>query len=227
MFENLLNLFYPKVCFGCSSLLLANEIAICTRCRHDIPLTLHHLNQPNEASKKFYGKIPIEFTACFVYFHKKGIVQQLIHNLKYKGTEEIGVVFAEWWAEELKNIRVLPEIDEIIPVPLHKKKLKERGYNQITSFGKTLAFQLNLCYNDDLLVRTRYSKTQTRKNLLHRIQVNSEQVFDVKYSEKDHNKHFLLVDDVLTTGSTIEACGKALLQIPGAKLSVFCIALTH
>jgi ComF family protein len=151
----------------------------------------------------------------------------LIHNLKYHGAEEIGVLFADWCGDELKNIPALQQIDEIIPVPLHKKKLKQRGYNQISSFGKTMSLHLNRSYNDELLLRTRNSKTQTRKNLLNRIDVNAEQAFDVRYSEKDCNKHFLLVDDVLTTGSTIEACGKALLQIPGAKLSVLCIAMSH
>jgi ComF family protein len=227
MFENILNLFYPKVCLGCNSLLLSNENVICTRCRHEIPLTLHHLNPENEAFKKFYGKIPVEFVATFIYFHKKGIVQQLIHNLKYKGHEEIGTVLADWYSEDLKSIEILETIDEIIPVPLHKRKLKERGYNQVTSFGKSLASNLNIMYNDTVLIRTKYSKTQTRKNLLNRINVNSKTLFDVKFDSKDHSKHFLLIDDVLTTGSTLEACGKALMKIPGSKISVICMSISH
>ena len=227
MFKNLLNLFYPKVCSGCSALLISNENVICTRCRHEIPLTLHHFNPNNEAFKKFYGKIPVEFAATFVYFHKKGIVQQLIHNLKYRGHEEIGSAFPVWCADDLRGHEILRDIDEIIPVPLHKRKLKERGYNQVTTFGKSLSLHLDLSYNEQLLIRTKYSKTQTRKNLLNRIEVNSGEIFDVQYSTKDYNKHFLLIDDVLTTGSTLEACGKALLKIPGTKISIFCIAMSH
>jgi ComF family protein len=227
MFENILNLFYPKVCLGCNSLLLSSENVICTRCRHEIPLTLHHLNPENEAFKKFYGKIPVEFVATFIYFHKKGIVQQLIHNLKYKGHEEIGTVLADWYSEDLKSIEILETIDEIVPVPLHKRKLKERGFNQVTSFGKSLALNLNISYNDSILIRTKYSKTQTRKNLLNRIDVNSKTIFDVQFTSKDHNKHFLLIDDVLTTGSTLEACGKALMKIPGSKISIVCISMSH
>jgi ComF family protein len=227
MFENIINLFYPKVCLGCNSLLLSSENVICTRCRHEIPMTLHHLNIENEAFKKFYGKIPVEFAATFIYFHKKGIVQQLIHNLKYKGHEEIGTVLADWYSQDLKSIEILETIDEIIPVPLHKRKMRERGYNQVTSFGKTLATNLNVPFNETLLIRTKYSKTQTRKNLLNRIDVNNETLFDVKFDSKDHNKHFLLIDDVLTTGSTLEACGKALLKIPGAKISIVCMSMSH
>jgi ComF family protein len=227
MFENLLNLFYPKVCLGCNALLFSNENVICTHCRHDIPLTLHHLNPNNEAFKKFYGKLPIEFAATFVYFHKKGIVQQLIHNLKYKGHEEIGSAIADWCAVDLSCLEIIHEIDEIIPVPIHKRKLKERGYNQVTTFGKSLSLHLKRSYNEHLLIRTKYSKTQTRKNLLNRIEVNNSEIFDVRYGRKDYNKHYLLIDDVLTTGSTLEACGKALLKIPGAKISIFCIAMSH
>ena len=227
MFKNVLNLFYPRVCLGCKTILLANESVICTKCRHEIPLTLHQFNPENEAFRKFYGKIPVEFAMAFVYFHKKGIVQELVHNLKYKGHEEIGELVGNWCSSEIVGLSFLKNITEIIPVPLHSRKLKERGYNQVTSFGKSLAKNLNLKYNDQILVRSRYSKTQTKKSLLNRIDVNNASVFAVKFTLNDHNKHFLLIDDVLTTGSTLEACGKELLKIPGAKISVLCMAMSH
>lgn len=227
MFKNLLNLFYPKVCLSCKTLLLANENVICTWCRHEIPLTLHQVNPENEAFKKFYGKIPVEFAMAFFYFHKKGIVQELIHNLKYKGYEEIGHLIGDWCASEIAALDFVKTISVVIPVPLHSRKQKERGYNQVTTFGKSLAKNLNLDYNEQILVRSRYSKTQTRKNLLSRIEVNKASVFAVKFTSDDYNKHFLLIDDVLTTGSTLEACGKELLKIPGAKISVLCIAMSH
>lgn len=226
MFENLINVLFPKVCLGCNSHLLSNENVICTVCRHEIPLTNHHLNPENEAIKKFYGKIPVEFAATLVYFHKKGIVQDMIHNLKYRGHEEIGTVLGEWQAEQLKTLPVLNAFDEIIPVPLHKKRLKERGYNQVSSFGLALSKKLKINYNPNILSRSVYSKTQVKKNLLNRTEV-LEHIFEVNFSEKDHNKHFLLIDDVLTTGSTLEACGRELLKIPGAKISVVCMAMSH
>ncbi|WP_426095216.1 ComF family protein [Flavobacterium sp. DSR2-3-3] len=226
MFESIINLFFPKVCSGCSSFLLSNENVICTVCRHDIPLTNHHLNSKNDAFKKFYGRIPVIHTSALFYFHKKGIVQELIHNLKYKGHEEIGAILGEWYAEDLKNIDSLQSVDEIIPVPLHRKKLKERGYNQVTAFGKALSSGLNIDYNDSLLIRNVYSKTQSKKNLLGRTE-GIETIFDVSFTGKDHNKHFLLIDDVITTGATLEACSRALLKIPGAKISIVCMAMAQ
>ena len=116
--------------------------------------------------------------------------------------------------------------DEIIPVPLHPRKLKERGYNQVTTFGKSLSASLKIDYNDLLLKRNVYSKTQSKKNLLGRTE-GIETIFNVTFTEKDHYKHFLLIDDVITTGATLEACSRALLQIPGAKISVVCMAMAH
>ncbi len=226
MFKNSINLFFPPVCAGCHSFLVSNENVICTLCRHTIPLTNHHLNPENEAFIKFYGRISIEYASALLYFHKKGIVQELIHNLKYKGQEEIGTVLGEWYAEDLKNSTIIQSVDEIIPVPLHKRKLRERGYNQVTNFGNALSNGLNLPYNPNILVRNIYSKTQSKKNLLSRSE-GIETTFDVSYTEKDHNKHFLLIDDVITTGSTLEACSHALMKIPGAKISIVCMAMAH
>lgn len=226
MLKSIINLFFPPVCAGCHSFLISNEKVICTLCRHNIPQTNHHLNPENEAYKKFYGRIPVEYTSALMYFHKKGIVQELIHNLKYKGQEEIGTILGEWYADDLKNSEIIQLVDEIIPVPLHKRKLRERGYNQVTNFGLTLSKRLNIDYNPNLLVRNVYSKTQSKKNLLNRSE-GIEAIFDVVFTEKDHNKHFLLIDDVLTTGSTLEACSHALLKIPGTKISVVCMAMAH
>jgi len=226
MFQSIINLFFPKVCSGCNSFLLTNENVICTICRHDIPLTNHHLIEDNDAFKKFYGRIPVLHASALFYFHKKGIVQQLIHNLKYKGHEEIGTILGEWYAEELKTIDLFQTVDQIIPVPLHRRKLKERGYNQVTAFGEALSSSLNLDFNNSILVRNIYSKTQSKKNLLGRTE-GIETIFDVSFTEKDHNKHFLLIDDVITTGSTLEACSRALLKIPGARISIVCMAMAQ
>ena len=224
MFKSLLQLFFPPVCAGCKTVLVANENVICTKCRHEIPLTQHHLNSENEAIKKFYGRIPVEHVSALVYFHKKGIVQELIHCLKYRGQEDIGTVLGEWYAEELISSQLLQTVDTIIPVPLHPKKLRERGYNQVTEFGNALAKSLQIPVNTSILFRQVYSKTQSQKNRLSRTE-GIDTIFDVSFDEKDHNKHFLLIDDVITTGATLEVCAKALLKIPGTKISIVCMAM--
>ena len=226
MLNSLINLFFPKLCAGCNSFIGTNESIICTVCRHELPLTNHHLNPENEAFKKFYGRIPVEHVSALLYFHKKGMVQEMIHNLKYKGHEEIGSLLGEWYASDLKDSPFLNNVDVIIPVPLHKKRLKERGYNQVTNFGLALSENFKIPLNNSILMRKVYSKTQSKKNLLGRTE-GIETVFDVAFAEEDSNKHYLLIDDVLTTGATLEACSKALLKIPGAKISIVCMAMAH
>ena len=226
MINYLINLFFPKVCSGCHGLLLQNETVFCTICRHDMPLTQYHLDPKNEAVKKFYGRIAIEFASAFLYFNKRGRVQELIHNLKYKGHQEIGTELGNWYVEDLKEITLQIPFDVVIPVPLHKRKFKERGYNQVTTFGKAIATGLEIPFEENILIRKVYSKTQSKKNLLGRSE-NIENIFDVEFTEANHDKHFLLLDDVLTTGATIEACSRALLKIPGAKISIICMAIAH
>ena len=226
MFNYIIDLFFPKVCAGCHTILITNETVFCTNCRHELPLTQYHLDPKNEAVKKFYGKIAIEHASALLYFNKKGIVQELIHNLKYKGHEEIGTVLGNWYMEDLKELILETPFDVVIPVPLHPKKFRERGYNQVTTFGKALAKGLKINYNDTVLYRKKYSKTQSKKNLIGRSE-NIENIFDVLFTAENQNKHFLIVDDVLTTGATLEACSKALLKIPGAKISIVCMAMAH
>lgn len=224
MFQSLLRLFFPPTCAGCQSVLMSNENVICTKCRHEMPLTQHHKNPENDAYKKFYGRIPVEHVSALVYFHKNGIVQELIHSLKYGGQEAIGTVLGEWYGEELKSSQLLQTVDAIIPVPLHPKKLRERGYNQVTEFGNALAKKLEIPVNNSILYRQVYSKTQSQKNRLGRTE-GIDTIFDIYFDEKDHNKHFLLIDDVITTGATLEVCAKALLKIPGTKISIVCMAM--
>lgn len=205
---------------------MTNEAVICTHCRHEMPLTQYYLDTKNEAVKKFYGKIEIQHASAFLYFNKKGMIQELIHNLKYKGHEEIGFVLGNWYVEDLKELKLEIPFDVVIPVPLHKRKFKERGYNQVTTFGKAIAEGLNIIFDETILYRKKYSKTQSKKNLLGRSE-NIENIFDVKFAEENQNKHFLIVDDVLTTGATLEACSRALLKIPGAKISIVCMAMAN
>ncbi len=226
MFESILNLFFPKICAGCHQLLLPQEDLICTRCRHQLPQTHHHKIPNNEALQKFYGKVPVEFAAAFLFYHKKGIVQELIQNLKYKKQPQIGRCLGTWYGHELQDLAPIQKFDVVIPVPLHAKRLKERGYNQVAEFGKALANSFGIVYHEQLLFRNTYSSTQTKKNLLSRTAMAGQTRFEALPKTTDENLHFLLVDDVLTTGSTLEACAQALLKIPGSKVSVVCMAMS-
>lgn len=226
MLKYLLNLFYPKVCSGCTKLLLESDNHLCTVCRHEIPLTNHVTIRENEAYKKFYGRIPTQHVSSMFYYHKKGITQQLIHNLKYRNQQQIGTLLGEWYAEELRQQSELKTVDYIIPVPLHKKRLKQRGYNQVTTFCNALSKELDIKIDSTLLYRNHYANTQSKKNLISRSNI-AEHTFEINYGEEHHHKHFLLVDDVLTTGATLETCGRAILKIPGAKLSIVTMAFSE
>ena len=226
MLKHIINLLFPKVCAGCKSILLSEEICICTNCRHEIPLTNHHLKAKNEIHQLFYGKIALEFAASLFYFQKHGLVQELIFSLKYRGNQEIGTVLGHWLGENIKNLPIVDSFDYIIPVPLHSQKLRKRGYNQVTTFGKALSEVLEKPFEENILKRVTYSKSQTQKSFLKRTQIDKT-AFDVSFIDAHHNKHFLLIDDVLTTGSTIEACAIALQKIPGVKISLVTISITN
>lgn len=226
MLKHLANLLFPKTCNGCDGLLLDSEPVICTACRHELPYTLHHLNPDNEAAKKFKGKVPVEHTSALLYFHKEGIVQELIHNLKYRGQQDVGQLMGQWYAPQLQTVAALHDVTDVIPVPLHKKKLRLRGYNQVAQFGMALAEGLSKSYTDDVLLRGQFTKTQTKKNLADRAAIIGS-AFGVNYNETHHNRHFLLVDDVITTGATLEACARLLLDIPGCRVSIAAIAFAH
>ena len=226
MVRHLINLFFPKSCAACASFLLVQEIVICTGCRHQLPETNHHLMEDNDVIRKFYGRIPLEFGATLFHFHKAGLVQDLIHKLKYKGHEDIGEVFGNWYGEDLKSVAILKNADFIIPVPLHQKRLRERGYNQVAKFGTALSTTLEIPYNDRVLVRKLYTKTQSRKSFFGRIDITGS-TFDVAFDASFHGKHFILVDDVITSGSTLASCSRALLKIPNVKISIVCMAMTN
>lgn len=226
MLQNLVNLFFPKVCLGCRCFLLQNETPICSTCRHEMPVTNFHLNMNNEAFQKFYGRVEIQYISIFLYFQKKGIVQELLHNLKYRGHQEIGILLGDWYFEDLKNIEILQSIDTIIPVPLHEKRYNQRGYNQVTTFGLALSSHFKKPYNATLLKRNIYTETQVFKTLLGRNELKKN-TFEITFTTKEYNKHYLLIDDILTTGATLEACAREILKIPGARVSIVCMAMSH
>lgn len=160
MFHDLINLLYPSVCHICEAELLKNEELICTACIHDLPITSYHLDNENPVKKVFYGRVKIEKATALLHFRKKAGVQQLIHNLKYRGHREIGTYLGKWLGAELADSNWMNLIDVVIPVPLHKTRLRQRGYNQVEDFGKELAKSLNTEYLDTVLLKISATQTQ-------------------------------------------------------------------
>ncbi|OAD46781.1 ComF family protein [Polaribacter atrinae] len=224
--KDLFNLFYPKLCANCDHQLTMNEKAICTFCRHDLPLTNFTNYSDNKITKTFYGRISIEKANSLLFYRKVGITKKLIHELKYKGNEEVGVFFGNWLGEILVDNNEFSDIDIIIPVPLHPKKRRERGYNQVTKFGIRLSNHLKKPFLEDILLRTSTSKTQTFKARFERFN-NNDTKFQLSDLTAFKNKHILLIDDVITTGATLEACAKELQKTEGVKISILTMAYTE
>ena len=223
--KDVINLFFPHVCEACKRFLGDNERVFCTICRHDLPVTNFHFNGDEQMKKMLYGRVKLENATALFHFSKKSIVQQLLHNLKYRGHQEIGKELGKWLGSELSTIEAYKTIDAVVPVPLHRKRLVKRGYNQVTKFGQEIAAALNKPYIDNVLARENPSKTQVFKDRLKRWST-ADSLFALNNEcfPKEHN-HILLVDDIITTGATIEACANVLKVVEDLKISVATIAI--
>jgi ComF family protein len=218
-----ISLLFPELCPACGESLVATETLVCTDCRYNLPYTNFHLQPDNIVARQFWGKINIQGAYSLYYFAKGGKVQNLMHHFKYRGMYRIGNLLGKMAGKQLIQNDVFNTVDLIIPVPLHKSRLKQRGYNQSTCFAEGLASKLDATVHENNLVRVKATDTQTHRSRFSRFE-NMQEVFAVKNPEKLINKHILLVDDIVTTGSTLEACGQKLLEIPGLKLSIATIA---
>ena len=215
------SLLYPRYCFACEEGLVKGEEIICSGCKLELPRTNYHLDPGNALFKRLNGRIPLKFGGAYFLFRKGGKVQHLLHELKYNNHPEIGFTLGEVYGQELGQ---LPDhrFSLIIPVPLHPSRKRKRGYNQSEEFAKGLSKQMAIPYLD-ALVRTTKTETQTRKTKLKRWQ-NVSEVFEVKDPSQVENQHVLLVDDVITTGATIEACAQILLASGCSSISIASIA---
>jgi ComF family protein len=202
-----------------------NESYVCTSCRHQLPLTNFHLDNNDAVKNVLFGRIKLENATSLLHFSKKGIVQQLMHNLKYRGHKDVGLFLGKWLGEELKTIKGYQDIDVVIPVPLHKSRLRQRGYNQVAKFGQEIANALEIEFNTKVLLKTKAIKSQVFKSQFLRTSMDSA-TFSISENQTLKGKHILLVDDIVTTGTTIESCANALLNIEGVKISVATMAIT-
>ena len=225
MLKSFIDLFFPRLCIDCKCKLITQEKFLCIDCLHDLPITDLHKIDSKLISNVFYGSVVLENATALFYFPKEGAVRKLIHQLKYKNQNEISTFLGDWLGVELKQNRRYNSIDVVIPVPLHKKKQKLRGYNQVTGFGKQIAKHLDTDYNDLCLLRVKNTSTQTKKDRVSRLKT-LDAIFKVSTINNLAGKHILLVDDVITTGATIKACAKELNKIPDVKISLAVMAYT-
>lgn len=216
-------LIFPELCQACGNSLVGNEDLICTDCMYDLPLTNFHQQPDNVVARQLWGRVNLSLIYVLLYFTKGGKVQRMMHQFKYRNMPRIGNKLGQIAGNQLCDNDSYQSIDFIIPVPLHPKKLKERGYNQSTQFAEGLSDKLNIPVDSKNLIRVKHTQTQTKKSRFSRYE-NMKDVFNVQNPELFAGKHVLLVDDIITTGSTIEACGLELLKIPGLTLSVAAIA---
>jgi len=226
LFKDFVSLFYPEVCLACGEGLAKQEEFVCTTCMFKLPKTGFHLQQNNVLYNTFWGNADIAAAAACFYYQKGNTVQELVHELKYNDKKELGTYLGKWYGRELKNSEHFNKIDVVIPVPLHPRKLRKRGYNQSAYFAKGIAESMGKGYLEDALIRVKDTQTQTRKSRYSRWE-NVKDIFDIKRKEELQGKHVLLADDIITTGATIEACYWALAKAPVASLSVVSIGYTN
>ncbi len=220
----MLNLFFPVVCEACNNVLVDNELVVCTKCRHDLPVTNFHFNDADNVKKVVYGRVKLVQATALLHFSKRGVVQQMLHNLKYRGHQDISGFLGRWLGAELKTIEAYKQVDVVVPVPLYKTKLRQRGYNQVEQFGKAIAKALNADYSDEVLIKTKSTKTKVFEGRLSRWN-DDRAVFAISDTQSLRGKHILLVDDIITTGATVEACATELLKIDNIKLSLATMAI--
>jgi ComF family protein len=217
------SLFYPRYCFACTRALMKGEDGLCTHCLSQLPKTNHHLHRENPIMNRLTGRLQLEHAFTFLRFRKGGMVQKLLHELKYHNQPALGVKIGMLYGRDLKEAGLEKSFDVIIPVPLHEARKRKRGYNQSAKFAEGLSEALNVPWEESVSVRLQSTHTQTRKNRADRW-ANVSDAFSISKMEQVNGKRVLLVDDVITTGATLEACGQHLLSSHCSTLSIACIA---
>ena len=222
--DNFLNLFFPHLCLACGERPIKNKEIICLKCQSTLPETNMHLSKENRFTDRFWGRIDLSAGAALYAFQKGGTVQQLIHKLKYHNRPNIGLQLGIYYGKKLNKTVLFKNIDAIVPVPLHPQKQRQRGYNQSTQFALGLSESLKKPIIHKGLKRIKYGESQTRKSKTKRYE-DILQAFEIHHGNLLKNKHILLVDDVLTTGATLETCASKILALTNTKVSMVTIAM--
>ncbi len=223
--DSFLHLVFPHVCSGCGNDILSNETVLCMRCISAMPETNFELHTNNPVEKIFWGRLKLVSATGQFYFTKESLMQHLMHQFKYKGNKELGLQLGRIIGTQLSKSGRFNDIDALIPLPLFPVKEKRRGYNQATILCKGMAEVMNCQVLDKVITRPQHTETQTKKGRIERWK-NMDGKFVLSNPELIRDKHILLVDDVVTTGATLEACGNELLKAENVRLSVatLCIA---
>ncbi len=224
--EDFISLFYPRYCRGCYNSLVKGEDLICTQCLLEMPKSYYHLQHDNPFFQKFRGRLPVKNVMALFKFVKESKVQHVLHALKYKQQPELGEMLGRVYGKDLFEAAFSESFDLIVPVPLHISRRRIRGYNQSEKFGKGLSQILDVPCDDTYMTRAARTETQTHKSKLSRWE-NVSRIFQVVDPSTISDRRILLVDDVVTTGATLEACGQALLSAGCRELSIACIAATQ
>jgi len=219
------NLFYPRLCYACSRNQIDNDEMICMECLGNLPYTKFESIKANATEKLFWGRIPTSFACSIFYFEKENVIQNIIHQIKYKNEKKLGLFMGNLMGLKLLILIKEYKVDFMIPMPLHPKKEKKRGYNQATLLCKGIRTFTKLECNENAIVRIQHTQTQTRKSRIERWQ-NVEHVFNIPNPEIICGKNILIIDDVITTGASSEACGQALLEAGANSISICGLAYT-
>jgi len=213
------HLFYPHICAGCGTDILADDNMLCAKCFVNLPATLYAQYANNPIEKIFSGRLNIEAAHAEFYFAKESLIQHLVHQLKYKSNKEIGIFLGEMMGRSIIKSNRFKPVDALIPLPMYPDKERKRGYNQAAVICEGMSRVMNVPVYNQVLIRGRFTETQTKKHRAERWE-NVEGSFAIKNEDRIRGKHLLLVDDVITTGATLEASGTRLLKTEGVKLSI-------
>ena len=223
--ENFVSLLYPKLCVICGEPLIENEAFFCLSCFLKLPRTHYHLIPENQAIERLAGKVSLEKASSYLYYNKGGVAQKVIAEIKYKGNRKLGEWIGRYLAKDMMSSGFFQGIDYLVPVPLHRSKEKKRGFNQAEKIAEGIAQVTNIPLEISTVFRAKANTTQTQKGVFERWK-NTQHLFQMNNPELFKEKHILLIDDVLTTGSTLESLAQRLLESEGVKISVLTLAIT-
>jgi len=221
--KDFISLIYPHLCASCGKTLYRKENCICSFCKISFPKTNFHNEKDNPISKIFWGRAEVHSAAAYCFFNKGDKIQHVIHELKYKGNDQVGAEMGKLYGSDLEKSDLFSNADFLVPVPLHKTRQTKRGYNQAEVIADGLSITMKIPVDNTTLIRGQYNETQTKKSHYERWK-NVDSIFQITDFNRFLNKHVIIVDDVITTGSTMEACVQTLLLVEGIKVSVVTLA---